>query len=456
MNIVLRQDQNRVTEEIIENLKKGEKRILVQAPTGFGKTAMVAVLMQRGVAKGKKALFTAHLDSILTDTVDRLSEFDGLTVSRIQSGHKFNDNGNVYVGSIATLDERKIYPKVDIIFIDECHHGTSGRYMRFIEQYPDTIIIGLTATPQRMDGIGMDNIFKILIQGPTITELIKNKILVKPTVYAPVIKPKGGLAMDPVEAYNKFCQNRQTAMFLLTRADAVKVSSQIPGSVIFDGDTPDDERARIKRGIQDGTIRCLVTVNAILEGFDATALDCILLARGFSSLTAYLQAIGRGLRACHLKHKDKKDCLVIDLSAACYQHGLPDQERIWTLTGKSFPHVNKPTVISRCEECLAVFEGKGPCTRCGAKKESITLVRKMRIRYTDLEVMTPNRAMIEQAKFYVERMRFVLMKRGPYEWANKKVKTSSPLWVRKAMVVSGAWTKEEANLNESEETKTAS
>jgi DNA repair protein RadD len=446
MNITLRSDQAKVVDEIIENLKKGEKRILVQAPTGFGKTAMVAVLMQRGVAKGKKALFTAHLDSILSDTVDRLSEFDGLCVSRIQSGHKFNENGNVYVGSIATLDERKIYPKVDIIFIDECHHGTSGRYVRFIEQYPETIIIGLTATPQRMDGIGMDNIFNILIQGPTITELIKNKILVKPIVYSPVSKPKGGIAMDPVDAYFKFCKDRQTAMFLLTRADAVTVSSRIPGSVIFDGDTPDDERARIKQGIQDGSIRCLVTVNAILEGFDATALDCILLARGFSSLTAYLQAIGRGLRACHLKHKAKKDCLVIDLSAASYQHGLPDQERIWSLSGKSFPHVNKPTVISRCEECLAVFEGKGPCTRCGAKKDSVSVVRKMRIKYTDLEIMTPNKAMIEQARFYVERMKYVLLKRGPYEWAVKKVKSSSPLWVRKAMVAAGDWKKEEISL----------
>lgn len=101
-------------------------------------------------------------------------------------------------------------------------------------------------------------------------------------------------------------------MFLLTRADAVTVSSRIPGSCNFDGDTPDDERARIKQGIQDGSIRCLVTVNAILEGFDATALDCILLARGFSSLTAYLQAIGGGAyEACHLKHKAKKICLGI-------------------------------------------------------------------------------------------------------------------------------------------------
>lgn len=89
--------------------------------------------------------------------MDRLSNnFDGLCVSRIQSGQKFNENGNVYVGSIATLDERKIYPKVDIRFIDECHHGTSGRYVRFIQQYPESYYYLTYSNSTKNGWIGMD------------------------------------------------------------------------------------------------------------------------------------------------------------------------------------------------------------------------------------------------------------------------------------------------------------
>ena len=444
--VTLRKDQTDLIEEVADRYRNGQRSVLAQAPTGFGKTTTASVLIRRALEKNKRVLFTAHLNAILSDTMDRLDEDLPGKVGRIQAGYPMNLDLPVQVGSIHTLLSRKLFPPADLVIIDEAHHGVSSGYKEFISNYPNSRILGLTATPERSDGQPLGDIFESLVQGPTNKYLVSIGVLVPAVVFAPN-QMKNCLSMDPYEAWRKYSKNRQSAFFMSNLKDAQELHCKIGNSVLYTSETSDEDRRRIKRGIQSGEIRDLITVNAILEGFDATALDCIFLCRGFSSVSSMLQAIGRGLRACHLK--EKKDCLVIDLVGSVLNFGLPEQERIWSINGKSAAHIVTETKLCICDQCGAFFEGLKQCPRCNSSKESVRVEKKMKIKFSELELVTPHRAMLGQAQRYVNnaisRMLFHKMR---YEAAVNKLKKTSPIWVKRCMVELKNWKPEDCGIED--------
>src|SRR4051794_27593904 len=164
----LRPYQVDVIDRIKAEIAAGRPRVLTVAPTGAGKTVIVAAIIAKATENGRHSLVLAHRREIISQTVAKLYAA-GVDAGIIQAGFPPRPGQLVQVASIQTLHMRAIrssamdMPPADILVIDEAHHARAETYLNVIDAYPGAIVIGLTATPCRHDGLGLGNIFDSLV-----------------------------------------------------------------------------------------------------------------------------------------------------------------------------------------------------------------------------------------------------------------------------------------------------
>ena len=135
---------------LYQAIKEGHKRIILALPTGGGKSTVTAAVVYECVKYKKKVGFIVHSKELVVQFAQRLWNQFGIRSGIIMSGVETTPAEPVQVSSLMTLVRRKV-PDCDIIFIDECHRSKANSYQKIIEQYPDAILVGLTATPLRPD-----------------------------------------------------------------------------------------------------------------------------------------------------------------------------------------------------------------------------------------------------------------------------------------------------------------
>jgi DNA repair protein RadD len=314
------------------------------------------------------------------------------------------------VASIQTLyargirNERIDLPKADVIFFDEAHHCRARTYAEIGAAYPHAKIIGPTATPARGDGRGLGGeLLSDLVKVPTYAELIEQKHLVPPIVFAPVMPDlKGVRTLDTgdyspseleermntnvlvggiLEHWFKVGENRPTIGFTSGVKHSVHLRDEFRAAGVaaehIDAKTPIEERKRIIAEFQAGTVKVLCNCMILTEGFDEPSASCLILARPTKLLTMYRQMVGRVLRP----HPGKGDAIILDNSGAVYRHGYPDDEVAWVLASdetavnasaeeREAEHPHHGPQLTTCPRCTAVrMEGDG-CRICGWKPET--------------------------------------------------------------------------------------
>ena len=282
------------------------------------------------------------------------------------------------------------YNRSDLMIIDEAHHATADGWARAIKQWPGPVV-GMTATPWRLSQReGFDHLFKELHCGPQVAALQSDKWLCQARVMLPPegervqagqVDYTGDYSESGIELANedrdvwtagalrfwqKHCENRQTVVYAVSVRHAQNLVAMfsdagVPTGVLL-GDTPTAERSRLLHEFQDGTIKALVNVAVATEGFDLPDAACVMLTRPTMSLSLYLQMVGRGLRP----KQDDGDCVILDLAGNSLRHGLPDEERDWSLQPRcEQPSVESPVVL--CQECASLSPlGSHQCRNCGA------------------------------------------------------------------------------------------
>lgn len=388
--ITLRPYQQTIVDDIRSAMRKGCKRTLAVAPTGGGKTVMFSYVTQSALDKGGSILILAHRTELLDQTNNTLKMF-GVNASFIAADKPFNPANKVQLGSVMTVKNRlKRMQKPSLIIVDEAHHYRKHSTYDQILTYFDTYTIGLTATPCRLSGEALGDYFKEMILGPSVRELIDLGYLCDYDLYAPAgsgsidfsdarmthgdfnmadmeeALDRPSITGDAIIEYQKHCDQKQAVAFCTSVRHASNVAGAfrdrgIPAMSI-DGKMPAVERANIISAFRRGEIKVMTNCQIVTEGFDLPQLYGVIQLRPTASLSLYMQMVGRGLRI--FEGKDR--AIILDHVGNYERHGLPCDDRVWSLEGKIKSKKKNNNEIKICENCfIAMPSNQRVCRNCG-------------------------------------------------------------------------------------------
>jgi superfamily II DNA or RNA helicase len=425
MGLFLHDFQADLVSRVRAAFKAGAKRVVMQLSCGGGKTATASEILRATLARGRRAVFLAHLDTLIEDTHARLERV-GINAGYVQAGRPSDPTAPVQICSLATLHSRGELPPADLVVLDECHRAMAATVRPILEAYGQAHHLGLSATPQRgSDGQPLGDVYERMVCGPSNRWLTDHGYLVPCHVLAPGAYVEEGLCADPLEAYRTHVPGQRALIFATNVEHAEKIVASFANTfwtaALLTGDTPRAERQDLRRRLENGQLDVLVGVGVFIEGWDAPSVEAVILARAFTVTGSYLQAIGRGLRTS----PGKKRCTVIDLRGAVNLQGLPDEDRTWSLDGAAVRRTEPMTALARCKQCMAVFRQAAVCPRCGARADAVARVPRVLSRAEKLEKWSHLPQASRDARYVaqlvrVARDRIGMPEHRAQEWALKK------------------------------------
>ncbi len=372
------------------------RAVLMQAATGFGKTVCTASMFATAIGKERRCLFIVPRREILRQASNTLHDFS-IPHSFIAAGYEYDPNSYMHVATVETLTRRlDKAPDKDLVVIDETHHGSAG-LDRIVKRYKSSgsYLIGLSATPTRLDGRGLGCWYDEMACGESVSWLIQNGRLSQYRLFAPDRPDLSGIATvagdyargqladrlehdtylvgHAVDTYYRHAIGRLNVTFCASRKHSAITNQKfrdagIPSACV-DGETPDDERSRIFKAFAKRELLNVCNVDLLTFGFDlssAAGMDVTVESmsdlRPTKSLALQMQKYGRVLR--------KKDfpALIFDHSNNAEQHGLPDDDRDWSLADQvreKRDSTEKPISIRQCPKCDRCHRPAPACPECG-------------------------------------------------------------------------------------------
>jgi len=408
----LRTDQADALENLRCAVGAGQRRIVMQAPTGFGKTVLAAALVNNARTKKKKVLFTVPALSLIDQTVEMFYANGILDVGVIQAQHEMTDwSKPIQIASVQTLMKRPM-PEHDVALVDEVHKWFEKFYPKWMQdpKWQNTPIIGLSATPWTR---GLGSYFGHYIKASTTRELIEAGLLSPFKVYAPshpdlsavrtvagdyqqnelsAKMSEGKLVADAVETWLKLAEGRPTLCYAVDRLHAkhlqVKFEAAGVACAYQDAHTDDLERKAIKRDFHSGRVKVVCNVGTLTVGIDWD-VRCISLCRPTKSDMLFVQIVGRGLRTA----PGKDHCLILDHSDNHQRLGFVtdiDESYSGLHVGKTPAHENRTEAIRLPKECPQCAYLKPPrCAKCPACGFVAVAVNKVKPEDGELRELKP-------------------------------------------------------------------
>ena len=381
---MLRDYQIEICEKVNEAFE-AHRSVMMQMPTGTGKTIVLASLVKQYLNKSLElrekslekrelnsklnaisyqhcqVLIVAHRIELIEQIGEHLKQY-GIEYGVIASGRKAKETKPVEVASIQTLSA-KLSPlsslfSPSLVVIDEAHHTLAKTYQMLWTAWPEAKFLGLTATPYRMSGDGFRDLFEVLVDSWSVKRFIADGWLspydyysIRPDSEAQQeidsLKKRGAdgdfqikelrekLDVRPsierlFESFERFAFDKKGIIYAIDIAHAEHIAAyyrlQGVNAVAISSKTPAKERAEVIRTFKDeNRIQILVSVDLFSEGFDCPDVEFIQMARPTLSLAKYLQMVGRGLRPC----KGKSCCTILDNVGLYRTFGLPSVDRDW-------------------------------------------------------------------------------------------------------------------------------
>lgn len=422
----LRDYQVRAIDLVRGEYRRGRRAVLLVLPTGAGKTATASQLIAWAVARGRRCLFLVHRREIVLDTHRRLVAA-GVACGVVMSGEASVD-APVQVCSVQTLTAREQHPPADLLVWDEAHHCAAETYREIRAQYPSAWHLGLTATPERSDGAPLGDAFEALVAPISVAELVEAGHLAPIDVVAPPTRLQSAIGATPADAWREHGGGRPAVIFTGTIAESRECVAAIgERAAHIDGSTPRRERDEILRRFERGDLDVVSNCAVLTEGWDSARAEVCVLARGCGSLPVYLQTIGRVRRT---GGNAAKRCLLLDLAGAAHEHGMPDEDREWSLTEGQAKRRSDREALSTCLHCGAVarYASRGArCRRCGQPWPE---AERVEVRRQQLAAVVPSSTRRER-EVELERLRQIARQRA-YKpaWVGVKFKEKFGYWPR--------------------------
>ncbi len=383
--IKLRDYQQEVIDGCRNAYRQGKKAPLLVLPTGGGKTICFSYVAQTASQRGSRVMILVHRQELVYQTSEKLNMF-GVDHGIVSPEFPHTDKP-VQVAMVQTLIKRTDkLTRPDLIVVDEAHHAMSNTYVKIIE-WGECSTLGVTATPCRLDGRGLGNIFDEIVIGVTVKKLIEMGHLSPYKYFAMPIKienrlhkrmgdykkdeinevAKKAIAGDIVAEWEKRALGEPTIVFCpsVDASERVAELFQEKGHnfLSLDGSMKRGYRKSLISGLSNGSVTGICSCDVVSEGTDIPVASCAILIRKTASTSLYLQQVGRVLR-----YVEGKTAIIIDMVANYEEHGAPCLEREWDLSTdrKKKKKAEASTPENQCEACFCIFTKElNECPECG-------------------------------------------------------------------------------------------
>lgn len=375
MGYKLRPYQERIVEKTRKAFKEGYKSPIIVSPAGSGKTVIIGNIIKSATDKKNHVLFIVHRMELIHQVRETLMKSDvNMDYVDLQM-----------VITVANNLDHITQPTM--IITDESHHGLANSYRKVYDYFPKALKVGFTATPTRLSGEGMGDVNDILIEEVDVQFLIDNNFLAPFRYYAPRLIDTEELELsgisdfskdsiddsmeinriygDVVRHYEKLAFGEQAIAYCHSVEASIATAEAFKNlgykAVHVDGDTPKEERNITIDRFKQGDIRIITNVDIIGEGFDVPDCSTIIMLRPTQSLSLFIQQSMRGMR-----FRPHKNAVIIDHVDNVSRHGLPNDERNWTLESRTKKESKEEMMIKTCDKCYAVYHKEEPkCPICG-------------------------------------------------------------------------------------------
>ena len=373
MPVSLRPYQQQLVDEIRASFRR-HRRVLAVSPTGSGKTRVFTHISECAAALGSAATIGAQRIEIVEQISAGLDQL-GVRHGRIMPGHSITDD-IIQVGMIQTLARRlDQVSEPKLLVVDEAHHAVAGTWAKVASAWSRARQLGVTATPQRLDGRGLGLAFDEMVVGPSVGWLIGEGFLAPYTYLAPpqqadlsgISSRAGDFAIDELEQamdratitgdavshYQRHLAGRAAIVFCVTVAHAQHVAEQFLAAGIRAASVDGSMEKAVRRdriaAIGDGRLQVLTSCDIISEGTDIPSVAGAILLRPTKSLSMHLQQVGRVLRP----KADGSRAIILDHVGNVHRHGMPDEPRDWSLDARK--KKPKAPAIRTCTTCFRSF-----------------------------------------------------------------------------------------------------
>lgn len=394
----LYEDQAEFVSKLRDALREGHRSVLGVASPAFGKTVVAGYITSEVYSKGGSCWFLVHRKNLLRQTSQsfwRAKIEHGL----LTSGKRLSKLP-IQVGTIGTVYSKlsKLTPP-KVLFVDEAHLARGNMFQSVIQWALDNgaVVIGLTGTPIRLDGKPLGELFTKLVEAKSTRWLIEQGRLSNYDIYSTPITPdlsevkksgndynreqladamgKAAIVGDAVEHYKRLAMGKRAVCYCANVAHSKQTAEAFNAAgvpaVHVDADTTEAELKEACEGLADGRYSVLTNCELVIEGFDLSAqvgrditLEVCILLRPTQSIARYLQMVFRALR------RKPYPALILDHAGCAMQHGLPDDEREWSLEGKDKRKRKSDDEaelsVRQCGSCFHIFRaGVAACPKCG-------------------------------------------------------------------------------------------
>jgi DNA repair protein RadD len=372
--------------------------VLLQAPTGSGKTVQFADITARTTANGHRTWIIVPRNELLKQASDHLVKHKvphGLISAKSKESRAYK----VHVVSKDTLIRRydKIKNWPDLLIMDEAHLYLD-RQIDIASRLPErSKIIGYTATPERLDGRGLSTksggLYDDIVYGPSITDLIEMNYLSGMRYFCPPgaeeikelhrrgteynadelesLLQRRKIYGGAIEHYREHAHNKPALVFCRSVKAAAETAQRFNDAGYrfenIDGQMSYMRRKSLIDALRAGQIQGLTSCELITYGLDVPRVEAIIMLRPTLSRTLYFQMIGRGLRPS----PGKPDCVILDHVGNLQEHGHPLEPYDWQFHGRDKRTgeggVSRAT-LRLCDKCFMYFEGD-TCPNCGGQRQ---------------------------------------------------------------------------------------
>ena len=361
-------------DKVFASFAKGNRRVLLQKPTGTGKTPTFCYIAREFLKQGEGVLVLAHRQELIYQAHEKIEAIGGLPAGIIKSGKPIDWDFDIQVASVQTLTRRQSFPEAGLVIVDEAHHACSKSYTRIFEAYKDAYILGVTATPNRSDGQGLKNEFDDLIVLHSPRWFIDRGFLTEYKVFASKarvdttgVKVTAGdfnlnqlasaaktsvIIGDVVNDWKDKAEGKQTVVFAVDVEHSKSIAAEFQANGVnaehLDGETPNKVRRDLIQRFAAKEVTVICNCGIVTEGFDCPGIEVIQCVRPTQSIVLWLQMIGRGLRPS----EGKSHAIILDHTYNTTYLGLPDDERTWSLEPLSLSDLR---FNQECSQCGHIF-----------------------------------------------------------------------------------------------------